>query len=208
MSPVASTGTISARATLQIANEPSAAARYSAAMEVGACCGSFNSTSSSTEVSTAVTIANQVKIFITVFSRRQVAASAPFFKGIIGRFLPSHQPAALGADFEGLPGGQAKLLTQFARQGQLAIFRYNRSHACKVPSAARLASSIPFAPLRSFGPWAQASSGAWLRARRQSPSRPLWCSSTTKLSRSCAFPSRPAPFPAPPASPPRPTPWN
>ena len=44
MSVAASTGTISASAASQIANEPSAAARCSAAIEPGACWGSFNST--------------------------------------------------------------------------------------------------------------------------------------------------------------------
>ena len=32
-----------------------------------------------------------------------------------------------------LSGGQAELVAQLARQGQLAVFRYNRRHGCKLP---------------------------------------------------------------------------
>jgi len=98
----------------------------------GACCGSFSSTSSSTEVATAVTIANQAEVFVGILPRRQLAAPAPLFKGIIGRFLPCHEQAAFAVDFESLSGGQAKLLAQLARQRQLAVFRYNRSHGFNV----------------------------------------------------------------------------
>jgi len=73
-----------------------------------------------------VTITNQAEVFIGVLSHRQMAASAPLFEGVASRFLPSHQPAALAANFEGLPGSQAELLAQFARQGQLAIFGLTR----------------------------------------------------------------------------------
>ena len=63
-----------------------------------------------------------------------------------GRWPISSRPraAALAAHFEGLPRSQAEFLAQLARQGQLAIFCYNRSHGCNLASSARLASVIPF----------------------------------------------------------------
>jgi hypothetical protein len=83
-------------------------------------------------VSTAVTIANRAEVIISVFPCRQVAAPAPFLEEIIGRLLPRGEHAVLAVDFEGLSWSQVELLAHLARQGQLAAFGYNRSHACKV----------------------------------------------------------------------------
>ena len=101
---------------------------YGTTMEAGACRGSFNSTSSSTELSMAVTIANQAEVIIGILPYRQAPAPAPFFKGVIGRLLPRHEQPVLVVDFDGLPWGQAELFAQLGRQGQLAVFGYHGSH--------------------------------------------------------------------------------
>ena len=111
---------------------PSLAACRRAAMEGPECCGSFSSTSSSTELSAAVTIANQAEVIGGAFPRRQLAAPAPLLKGIIGRLLPRDEQAIFAAELEGLSRSQVELLAQLARQRQLAVLCHDRSHARKV----------------------------------------------------------------------------
>src|SRR5947207_1901082 len=76
----ASVGTISAKTVSQMMSEPWLAACRRAVMEGPECCGSFSSTSSRTEVSTAVTIANQPQVIIGVGSGGQGAAPAPLLE--------------------------------------------------------------------------------------------------------------------------------
>jgi len=67
------------------------------------------------------------------FSPSATARARAIFQRDRWPIFPRYEQTILAADFEGLSGGQAELLAQLARQGQLAVFRYNRRHGCKLP---------------------------------------------------------------------------
>ena len=96
------------------------------------CSGSFSSTSSRTEVSTAVTIANQSQVVIRVRSRGQGATSAPFLKNIRLNLLPGNQSPRLVLQFENVAGLETKLFSKLARNFDLAVLRQNCVHGSKV----------------------------------------------------------------------------
>ena len=94
-------------------------------MEGPECCGSFSSTSSRTEVSTAVTIANQPQVVIGVGSGGQGAAPAPFLENVRLDFLPGNQSACLVLQFEDVAGLETKLFSKLARNFDLAVLSQN-----------------------------------------------------------------------------------
>jgi hypothetical protein len=101
-------------------------------MEGPECCGSFNSTSSRTEVSTAVTIANQPYVIIGAHSRGQCTAPAPFLENVWFNFFPGDQGARLILQFENVTGFEAKLFSKLPRNLDVAVLTQNRVHARKV----------------------------------------------------------------------------
>ncbi len=101
-------------------------------MEGPECCGSFSSTSSRTEVSTAVTIADQSQVIVGVRSSGQCAAPAPFLENVRLKFFPDNQSARLVLQFEDVTGLEAKLFSKFARNFDLAVLSYYRVHATTV----------------------------------------------------------------------------
>src|SRR5271157_5462516 len=129
-------GATSARTISQRMSEPSTAARRRAAMEAGACYGSFSKTSSSTEVSTAVTIANQAQVIIGVGPVGQLAATAPLLKYIRFDFFPRHEHTCLALHFEYGSRTQAKGLTRFLRNADFAVILNNGTHVIKIDNPA------------------------------------------------------------------------
>ena len=90
-------------------------------MEEPECRESFSSTSSRTEVSTAVTIANQPQVVIRVRSGGQGATSAPFLENIRLNLFPGNQSARLVLQFEDVTGLETKLFSKLARNFDLAV---------------------------------------------------------------------------------------
>ena len=101
-------------------------------MEGPECRGSFSSTSSRTEVSTAVTIANQPQVVIRVRSGGQGATPTPFLENIRLNLLPGNQSACSVLQFEDVTGLETKLLSKLARNFDLAVLSQNRIHGIKV----------------------------------------------------------------------------
>jgi len=101
-------------------------------MEGPECCGSFSSTSSRTEVSTAVTIANQPQVVIGVGSGGQGATPAPFLESVRLNLFPGHQRARLVLQLEDVAGLETKLFAKLARNLDLAVLSQNCVHGSKV----------------------------------------------------------------------------
>src|SRR5213596_3097629 len=76
--------------------------------------------------------ANQPQILLSVQSRRQLPASAPFLKNIRLRLFPCHQRSSLGLEFEDTSPLQAKLLPQFLGYCELTIFSQDHIHGPKI----------------------------------------------------------------------------
>jgi hypothetical protein len=105
-------------------------------MEAGACCGSFSRTSSRTEVSTAVTIANQAQVIIGIGPDGQLAATAPLLKHIRFNFFPRHECACLALHFEHGSRTKAKGLTHFLRNADFTVILNNGTHETKIDNSA------------------------------------------------------------------------
>lgn len=99
-----------------------------AAMEGPGCRGSSSSTSSRTEVSTAVTIANQPQVIIRVCSGGQNTAPAPFLEDVRLNLSPGDQGARLVPQFEHVAGLKSELFSEFAGNFDLTVLSQNRVH--------------------------------------------------------------------------------
>ena len=106
-------------------------------MEAGACCGSFSKTSKGTDVSTAVTIANQAQVIIRLCPVGQMAATEPFFEYIRLDLFPRHQRAPVALDFEHGSRADSKSLPHLLRNADFPIILNNSTHAANIANAAR-----------------------------------------------------------------------
>lgn len=79
------TGRISATTTSHTIKPPRCTASRRATPELSACRGSFTNTSTNTELSTAIGIADQAQILVCVRADRQSPAPAPFGASVFGQ---------------------------------------------------------------------------------------------------------------------------
>jgi hypothetical protein len=112
----------------QMIRPPSLDALRSSSSDESACAGEFVSTSRSTELSTAVSIARAFQIAVHGQTLGQAGLAAPFFENVVRNLLPPHKRSIYGVEFEHGAGEEPKFFAHCFGNRDLTFFRKDCVH--------------------------------------------------------------------------------